>query len=865
MLHHSTCPVKPSRSHEFFFALNVQTRSLQSVQESALSDRLTTDINHDVVLAGIVHHGGEISTNSLSFVLEVTCVNKVRAHILGADDMSILSAMYERQKQIMFPNTSCAPLKVSTQPDYVSAEENRIDRIQAARDYQRIVIAQHFDFADLDHATIILADLDVNELPPRDQVVNNADKMNRREGSDVDILCAAGLMHDPYGYYDTFATVLLPDTFVYPVNGRPIQTARPVEDASMIIGNDFNAQALMEWFRKEGGVEAKPVPVKSCFGGLAIYRASKWLDQRCSYKNVDPEMNAKYANRYDNAPCEHVVLHNCLQAVDPTIVVAVQPDMHTIWHTSTGSQYALSNHPDIALNFVLEHLSTVRNSRRLQVIVTDSINSTITNTTMNTTVTSWNNTNSSGTIPQWIIDEVFDSEFFDVNCVMFANATNATDSANITTISTNSTNSTNSTGSNCTLVSPERRMETFNKLFQFLYEGPVNCTNATTNCTNSTPVFNDFIRWVYGDADTTINFGNFTNSTNTTVTPPPRELDIVLKQKTKPKLDFVIAGFPKCGTTSLLYAFNSNLETSVGMDEECSIENTGLSDQVVFERLDHDLSQLSQDPSVKRGIKCPIGLSNGRSLDRLDQYSPETKLLIGVRHPVKYFQSYYNYRITEIYDNNLAVDTIPPIESLVGKNEWNGVSTDSARFELYLMQLAKTEMSVADFADMTGRPHLAVKPNKFKIFLYTLAQMEDETEDRKMSFRQQMRTFLGLDKPMDALVQKNKNQYVGTKSHKETIDICDAKYDSLRTLLIEQGKKSQQWIRDEFILSPDVTVGNKDHFLAMLDTWSHDPCREYLSEGIPGADGSQSSGGVWLYIKSFIAPFFDMIGSLFGY
>ena len=232
---------------------------------------------------------------------------------------------------------------------------------------------------------------------------------------------------------------------------------------------------------------------------------------------------------------------------------------------------------------------------------------------------------------------------------------------------------------------------------------------------------------------------------------------------------------------------------------------------------------------------------------------------------MKYFQSYYNYRITEIYDHNLPVDNIPPIESLVGKNEWNGVSTDSARFELYLMQLAKTEMSVADFADMTGRPHLAVKPNKFKIFLYTLAQMEDETEDRKITFRQQMRSFLGLDKPMEALVQKNKNQYVGSKSHKETIDICDSKYDSLRTLLIEQGKKSQQWIRDEFILSPDVTVGNKDHFLAMLDTWSHDPCREYLAEGVPGADGSQSSGGVWLYIKSFIAPFFDMIGSLFGY
>ena len=107
-------------------------------------------------------------------------MNKVRAHILGADDMSTLSAMYERQKQVMFPNTSCAPLKVSAQPDYVTAEENRIDRIRAARDYQRIAIAEHFDFADIDQATIILADLDVNELPPRDQVVSIVDNLVTR-------------------------------------------------------------------------------------------------------------------------------------------------------------------------------------------------------------------------------------------------------------------------------------------------------------------------------------------------------------------------------------------------------------------------------------------------------------------------------------------------------------------------------------------------------------------------------------------------------------------------------------------------------------------------------------------------------------
>jgi hypothetical protein len=847
-----------------------------------------------VVLAGIIHHGAEISTSSLEFLIEASCVNKIRAHILGADDMPMLASMYERQKEIMFPGMDCAPFKASSQPDYITAEKNRIDRIQAARDFQRIDLAQHFDFADVDKATIILADMDVSQLPSLDQVVGNADKMNSRSGIDVDVLCSSGKMLHPYGYYDTFATVLLPDTFVYPVNGRPSMSARPEEDSTMIIDNNFTAEELLEWFHKEGGASVKPVPVKSCFGGLAIYRASKWLDQRCSYKNIHPEINAKYANRFDNAPCEHVVLHNCLQAVDPNVVVAVQPDMHTIWHTSAGPQYALSNYPELAAEFVFEHLfSEARDSRRLQVASLYTANST--DVHLNSSITNMtsleftNSTNSTGLVPQWMVDLLFSNKYFEAH----RNVNNY----------------------------DERRAAGIAELVRFVYDGP-NCTNATvttyntTNCTSSTPVFNDLIRFVYDNEDL-LSSGNFTNSTynstNTTLVDEDRdlELDTFAEQKVemsidleaeeqkkvemsidleaegwavpveaedmynkpnlelsitgeaedmqnKPKLDFFIAGFPKCGTTTLLHAFKDNEETSVGDREQCSIGDSDLSDGEAFDSLDLELSLLSQDPSVKRGIKCPVGISNAHALERLDLHSPEAKLLIGMRHPVEYFQSYYNYRITEIYDNNLPVDTIPPVESLVGSSEWMGVSTDSARFEIYLMQLGKTEMSLAEFEDMAGRPHLAVKPNKFKVFLYILSQMQDEAEERVASFREEMRSFLGLETPLGEMEQQNKNHFVGENAHKETINICDAKHDDLRALLVKQGAETQRWIREEFMMDHDVVVANKDHFLAMLDTWSRDPCDDE-AVGIE----AHSTGGMWLYIKSFMAPLFDMVGFLF--
>ena len=174
--------------------------------------------------------------------------------------------------------------------------------------------------------------------------------MCSRNGVDVDVLCACGVdKGGTGGYYDLFATVLLPDTFVLDLGGRSVQ-ARPEENSSLINGPFFSHSDLLEWFKKEGGDTANPVPVRSCFGGLALYRASKWLDQNCSYMNPHPEINAKYGATWaEGLPCEHVVFHNCLQSVDPKVVVAVKPDLQTVWKSYEAPQYAVSYHPDLVM------------------------------------------------------------------------------------------------------------------------------------------------------------------------------------------------------------------------------------------------------------------------------------------------------------------------------------------------------------------------------------------------------------------------------------------------------------------------------------------------------------------------------------
>ena len=311
----------------------------------------------------------------------------------------------------------------------------------------------------------------------------------------------------------------------------------------------------------------------------------------------------------------------------------------------------------------------------------------------------------------------------------------------------------------------------------------------------------------------------------TTATPPARQ---------RHHLDFFIAGFPKCGTTTLLYSFNQHNETDIGKLEKCSVVNPMIPDGAAFRQLDDALDELSPKPGMKRGIKCPAGIKNGRVLERLQRHSPATKLIVGVRHPVLYFQSYYNYRITEIYDRDLHRD-VPPIDSLLRKHEWKGVSTDNARFELFLMQLGKTNVTTDHLADLFGRPHMAIKPNSFKIFFYALEQMEDRNTTRSHTFRRTLQQYLGLKDSIPSFGHENLNHFVGRDAHKETVDICEDRYADLRHLLTEQAISTAQWIKEQFLVSPEVHVANVDHLEKLLDAWADDPCvqRAHRTNGQP--------------------------------
>ena len=301
-------------------------------------------------------------------------------------------------------------------------------------------------------------------------------------------------------------------------------------------------------------------------------------------------------------------------------------------------------------------------------------------------------------------------------------------------------------------------------------------------------------------------------------------IDLQTGQPTdKPGFDFIVAGFPKCGTTTLLKAFAAHDETDMATSEQCSIASPKQADARVHKLLDGTLSTLTDDPSKKRSFKCPTAMYNYKSIARMEKHSPETRFIVGMRHPVEMFQSFYNYRITEIKERGLQEDITPIQEILESGQPWKGVSLASTRFELFLLQMGKTDITTEQMHDMKAQQYdLAIKPTNFTVFLYTTDQLEDADETRSATLRTTMQEYLGLQNEIMPFGHENKNH--NKNAHPEQIYICDDQWASIRKTLVEQGAVTAAWLRDSFIHSKDVFVANPEHFVQTLESWAVDPC-----------------------------------------
>ena len=222
-----------------------------------------------------------------------------------------------------------------------------------------------------------------------------------------------------------------------------------------------------------------------------------------------------------------------------------------------------------------------------------------------------------------------------------------------------------------------------------------------------------------------------------------------------------------------------------------------------------------------RGIKCP-SFTTDLGFMSAYIYKGVDKFIIGVRHPIKWFESFYNFRA-----NQSGGTYAPAEEKIGGKGGPFAVNTDRSRFHISLSKLGKTPLSEDEKLLLKpGFVKSNVQKSNTTIFIYDVDQLNND--DNVQPFRAELQRFLDLDRELPELPHvvpgANRTGVALKKVTKLKIDICQERYDNLRNVLLENGKQAQEWILKYFIESDDVTVPLKNIFIDIVKNWANDPC-----------------------------------------
>ena len=326
-----------------------------------------------LILGGIVLDVMSMKSNVISQLLELCCMYSVDIYIqMPSQNLQSARQFFANAKSYCFDSNDedesvveqqhhCGKFQIEADPPFMKTKEDdnsRVSRIAFYRDYQREHIRTdllwngYSNEALENDVVVMLMDLDLHEIPSIAVMLREADKILSSknvafdQGNNVDVICSAGLMHRPFGYYDIFATVLESGTFVYPLSGRLTDKVMPHEDLSMIRSHElygrFTQEGMLEYFLQQSNLTDGTgglVPVQSCFGGFALYRASTWLLNDCTYTMAYGDDLMAYSNKNDGRPCEHVILHSCINKnysheghpSSSSSRIFVQPHMITSW------------------------------------------------------------------------------------------------------------------------------------------------------------------------------------------------------------------------------------------------------------------------------------------------------------------------------------------------------------------------------------------------------------------------------------------------------------------------------------------------------------------------------------------------------
>jgi hypothetical protein len=301
-------------------------------------------------------------------------------------------------------------------------------------------------------------------------------------------------------------------------------------------------------------------------------------------------------------------------------------------------------------------------------------------------------------------------------------------------------------------------------------------------------------------------------------------------------LDYAIVGFPKCGTTTMMIWLGIHREISCLKFENMALQRNHPARLLKFIIRDLPVGRFL------RGYKSPNDIEDQRAVNKLGLHYPQTKLIVGLRHPVKWFQSFYNHRIQNGMD-------MPPVEDMkmMCAGGYHGVCIGRSAYHANLVRLGKTPLGYGDkdastqqrrneewnvFSQKeqkTLKNDLPVQqPTPNPIFLYDTDQLK-EGDENYSTFVDDLKHYLGVTYDFPPMIQNSPGNRDITeeeqrKRNSRKIDICDSRYKQQRQLLVDSGRRSSKWILEYFLKSPDVHVGNRQHFVSTMESYSIDPC-----------------------------------------
>lgn len=284
-------------------------------------------------------------------------------------------------------------------------------------------------------------------------------------------------------------------------------------------------------------------------------------------------------------------------------------------------------------------------------------------------------------------------------------------------------------------------------------------------------------------------------------------------------LDFAVGGFPKCGTTTMIA--NLGNVAPVPAKDICTpwYKTVWYAFNSWPEK--HDPGQ----NKTLRGVKCPMMLDGFPTALDLSRHLPRTGLIVGIRHPVLWFQSFYNMqaRNRKVPDPYVYASSPPCVGRGCGRGGCRPgflFCVNRARFHLGLAQLGKTPLDEEERKLLP--PETKERSIVNKVFIYETSQLNDKNEPRKDQLWDDIASFIGYP----GTIPHDKYQGAhGRGKDTRTINICDAKYDALRGMLMPFGWEMSKWVCDYFIKKGrDVYVSSADHFCEIIETYSKDPC-----------------------------------------